>query len=69
MHDEFQYLTELPGTPKKQSWVQDRLEILSEWERVMLTAVTPPPAPATVGAGFGPPAAPWEGSSFPGPKG
>ena len=46
MHDEFQYLTELPGTPKKQSWVQDRLEILSEWERVMLTAVTaqqPPP--------------------------
>ena len=40
MHDEFQYLTELPGTPKKQSWVQDRLEILSEWERVMLTAVT-----------------------------
>ena len=52
MHDEFQYLTELPGTPKKQSWVQDRLEILSEWERVMLTAVTAQQPPATAAEAF-----------------
>ena len=31
MHDEFQYLTELPGTPKKQSWVQDRLDQIVKW--------------------------------------
>ena len=38
MNESFGYLATLSGTPAEQAWLQERLETLSEWERLVLTA-------------------------------
>ena len=47
MSGHFNYMTALTGTPAEQDWLRERLETLSEWERLVLEADTLAHPPAT----------------------